>query len=137
MGFGKCRIVKQIGQGTQEEKGRKEVSSVSCWSGGYEQRAVCESQPERRKSGVESIKTFLVLPVAAIYFAVMSGSVRTNQLMLDTQLGGGFLKKGLEIPVTVRKRLVNSKPLSVWTHSTRIPLRAYHFTNRFRKSAEE
>ena len=37
----------------------------------------------------------------------------------------------------LEKRLVNSKPLSVWTHSTRIPRRAYHLNNFFRKSAEE
>ena len=37
----------------------------------------------------------------------------------------------------LENRLVNSKPLSVWTHSTRMPRRAYHFHNFFRKSAEE
>ena len=47
----KCKFVKQIGQGTQQGSASQAVSSVSCWSGDYEQRAVCESQPERRKSG--------------------------------------------------------------------------------------
>ena len=37
----------------------------------------------------------------------------------------------------LEKRLVNSKPLPVWTHSTRMPRRAYHFTSFLRKSAEE
>ena len=35
------------------------------------------------------------------------------------------------------KRLKNSKPLSVRTHSTRIPLCVYHFTGRFKKSVEK
>ena len=32
--------------------------------------------------------------------------------------------------------MVNSKLLPVWTHSTRIPRRAYHLNNLLRKSAE-
>ena len=36
-----------------------------------------------------------------------------------------------------RKRLVNSGPLSVWTHSTRMPRRAYQRTSFLRKLAEE
>ncbi len=35
------------------------------------------------------------------------------------------------------KRLVNAKLLSVWTHSSRMPRRAYYLTGLFRKSAEE
>ena len=50
--------------------------------------------------------------------AVVSNSMRRRRLLLE-------------------KRLVNSKPLSVWTHSTLMPRRTYHFTSRFRKSAEE
>ena len=92
------------------------------------------NQGEKR---VGIIEPLLVLPVAALHLAIMSGSIRTDLVMLNTQLGGCFLKKGLDIPLAVGKRLVNSKPLSVWTHSTWMPLRAYHLTNRFKKSAEE
>ena len=82
-------------------------------------------------------ETFLVLPVAAFRLSIMSGSVWTNQFVADAQLSGSFLKESLEIPYAFGKRLVNSKPLSVWIHSMRVPLRAYHLTKRFRKSAEE
>ena len=91
----------------------------------------------QREKGVKRIKAFLVLPVAALEFAIMPGCVRTNELMPDSQVGSSFLKKGLDVPFTVGKRFVNSKPLSVWTHFTWMPLWAYHFTSRFRKSAEE
>lgn len=37
----------------------------------------------------------------------------------------------------LEKQLVSSKPLSAWTHSTWIPLRAYHFIKRLRKSVWE
>ena len=50
--------------------------------------------------------------------AVFSNSVCKSRLLLE-------------------KRLVNSKPLSVWTHSTRMPRRAYHAVSLRRKSAEE
>ena len=89
------------------------------------------------EGSVDRIKAFLVLPVAALEFAIMPGCVSTNELMPDSQVGSSFLKKGLDVPFTVGKRFVNSKPLLVWTHFTWMPLRAYHFTSRFRKSAEE
>ena len=82
-------------------------------------------------------KTVLVFPVAALHLSIMPGSVRTDQFIPEAQLSSGLFKKGLDIPLSVEKRLVNLKPLSVWTHFTRIPLRAYQFTNRFKKSAEE
>lgn len=91
----------------------------------------------QREEGVDRIKAFLVFPVAVFYLAIMSGCVRTDQFMLDTQLGGGFLKRVWISRLLLEKRLVNSKPLSIWTYSARIPLRAYHFTSRFKKSAEE
>ena len=56
----------------------------------------------QREERVNRIKAILVFPVAAFHLAIMSGCVGTNQFMLDTQLSGGFLKKGLNIPFTVR-----------------------------------
>ena len=64
------------------------------------------SQGEER---VERIKAFLVFPVAAFQLAIMSGGVRTDKLMPDTQLCGGFLKKGLYIPFAVRKAVCKFK----------------------------
>ena len=87
-------------QGTQKEKASGEGASASCWSGGYEQRAVVKvSQREER---AKRMKAFLVFPIAVLYLAIMSGCVRTDQLMLDTQLGSGFLKKDLDISFTGR-----------------------------------
>ena len=58
------------------------------------------SQGEKR---VERIKVFLVFSVAAFHLAIMSGSIRADQFMLNPQLSGGFLKKGLDIPFAVGK----------------------------------
>ena len=57
----------------------------------------------QREESMYRIKAFPVFPVAAFHLAIMSGRVRTDQFMLDAQLGGGFLKKGLDIPFTVGK----------------------------------
>ena len=48
----------------------------------------------QREERVDRIKAFLIFPVATFHLAIMSGSVGANQFMLDTQLSGGFLKKG-------------------------------------------
>ena len=63
----------------------------------------------QREERVESIKAFLVFPVAALHLAIMSGRVRTNAFMLNAQLSSGFLKKGLDIPFTVRKTVCRFK----------------------------
>lgn len=87
------------------------------------------------------VEPFLILAVAALDLAVVARRVRTDQLMPDIQLGGRLLKQRRQVTLTIRllleKRLVNSKPLSVWTHSTCMPLRAYHARSFRRKSAEE
>ena len=43
---------------------------------------------------MERIQAFLVFSVAAFHLAIMSGHVRTDPLVLDTRLSGGFLKNG-------------------------------------------
>jgi len=63
----------------------------------------------QREERVDRIKAFLIFPVAAFHLTIMSGSVRANQFMLDTQLSGGFLKKGLNIPFTVGKTVCKFK----------------------------
>ena len=63
----------------------------------------------QREERVDRIKAFLIFPVATFHLAIMSGSVRADQFMLDTQLSGGFLKKGLNIPFTVGKTVSKFK----------------------------
>ena len=41
---------------------------------------------------VAGIETFLVLPVAALHLAVVSRGIWTDELVADTQVGGGLLK---------------------------------------------
>ena len=43
---------------------------------------------------VAGIKTLLILPVAALYFTVGTGSVGTNELVADTQIIGSGFKQG-------------------------------------------
>lgn len=52
----------------------------------------------QREERVDRIKVFLVFPVAAFHLAIMSGRVWVDELMPDTQLGGGFLKKDSIFP---------------------------------------
>ena len=41
---------------------------------------------------VAGIEALLVLPVAALHFPVVAGGVGTDELVADTQVGGGLLK---------------------------------------------
>ena len=61
------------------------------------------------EKGMTGIKTFLVFPVAAFYFAIMPGSIGTDKLVADAQVGSGFLEKGLEVPLAVRKTVSKLK----------------------------
>lgn len=90
-----------------------------------------------RVKGTAGIEAFLVLMVTALHFAVMPRCIGANPLMPDVHLSGSLLKKREGTFPAARKRLVNSKPLSVWTYSTRVPFLAYQFISLFRKSAEE
>ena len=87
----------------------------------------------QRVEVVARIEALLILTVAALDFAVVPRRIRADQLVPDAQLGNSVCKSRL----LLEKRLVNSKPLSVWTHSTRMPRRAYHAVSLRRKSAEE
>ena len=73
----------------------------------------------KRVKAVTGVEAFLVFSVAALHLTVMSWSIRADEFVLDSQLSSGILKQGWDVPFAVRNRLVNSKPLSVWTHSTR------------------
>ena len=63
----------------------------------------------QRKERMERIKSFLVFPMAALHFAVMPGRVRTDELMPDAQLSGGFLKKGWDVSFAVGKTVSKFK----------------------------
>ena len=86
------------------------VNSKLCFEVGKRVKFVC---------GVE---VFVIFAMGTLYLTVVSGSVRFYQLVLYATLFEARLKQcerllGAEPP----KRLVNSNPLSVWTHSTEKP----------------
>ena len=60
---------------------------------------------------IRGIEPFVVLPVAALYFPVMSGCVGTDHFMPYPMLLQAFLEKGWFLPMS--DRFVNSVPLSV------------------------
>ena len=91
-------------------------------------------QGVKTMAGIEAL---LILAVTTLHFTVVTWSIGADELVTDTQLGGSVSNRVGKSRLLLEKRLVNSKPLSVWTHSTRIPRRAYHLNNCFRKSAED
>ena len=66
----------------------------------------------------------------------MPGSIRVNQFVRTSQIGDSFLEESKDIPFAVRESIRKLKIIISLDHSTRIFLRVYHFTMRFRKSAE-
>ena len=91
-----CRIVKQIGQEVDWRKPGKRAHRQSVGAAVMDGKLFLKVR--QRKERMERIKSFLVFPMAALHFAVMPGRVRTDELMPDAQLSGGFLKKGGNIP---------------------------------------
>lgn len=64
------------------------------------------------------IETFIVLPVAAFHLAIMPWRIGADKLMLiPCSLRRCWKRVGLKEPPWELERLVNSCPLSVWTHS--------------------
>lgn len=55
----------------------------------------------QRVKAVAGVKAFLVLPVAAFYFAVVAGRVGADELVPDSQCGGSGLKQGRQIAFAV------------------------------------
>lgn len=104
-----CKFVKQIGQGTREEKARRVDASESCWSGGYGQQAAAGSQPERRKSGqsksVSGLPGGCVLPCHYVWVC-KDGSVYAGYPTRRR-----FSQKGLDIPFTVGKTIGKFKAI--------------------------
>ena len=77
---------------------------------------------------VAGVKAFLILPVAALHFALVAGRVWTGKLVSDAHLICDGLKQNWQILYAVKKRVVNSTPLPVWMRSTRLSRRAYPLT---------
>ena len=46
----------------------------------------------QREEGMTGVKAFLIFPVAAFHFAVMTGCIGAYQLMADSRLCGCLLK---------------------------------------------
>ena len=91
----------------------------------------------KREETVGVIETLLVFTVAALYFAVVTGCVWADQLVPDSKACSGQFKACGRSLLLLEKRLVNSKPLSVCTHSIRTPRRLNQAVIFSRKSAEE
>ena len=64
------------------------------------------SQREERTNRIEA---FLVFPVAAPYFSVVSWGVRADELVADAKISGSLFKKGLDIPFAVGKTVCKFK----------------------------
>ena len=52
---------------------------------------------------VAGVKAFLVLPVAALHFTVVTGRVGTDELVPDAEFGGSGFKQSRQIPLAVGK----------------------------------
>lgn len=83
---------------------------------GNEANAVsCHVYGLRRK--FREIEFLIVFSVAALYFAVVPWRVRTDEFMANAHTFQFQFKQRRFITASGSRRLVNSEPLSVWTHS--------------------
>ena len=83
------------------------------------------------------VETALILAMAAFRLTVVARRVSPDELVPNAEIGSGFFKEHEQGRVAREKRLVHSKPLSVWIHFMVKPLclkKAYAF---FKKSTEE
>ena len=83
------------------------------------------------------VKAFLILAVAALHFTVVARRIGADELVADTQLGGGGLKQSREIPLAVGETIGKFKAVIRLDTFHADTSRAYHLNNFFRKSAEE
>ena len=60
---------------------------------------------------VTGVKALLVLPVAALYFAVMSRRIGADELMTDAKLGGSGFKQSGDVPLAVGKAVSKLKAI--------------------------
>ena len=60
---------------------------------------------------VAGVKAFLVLPVAALHFAVVAWGIGTDELVADAEPGSGSLKQCGQIPLGIRKTIGELKAI--------------------------
>ena len=65
----------------------------------------------QREKAAAGVKAFLILAVAALHFAVVARRIGADELVADTQLGGGGLKQSREIPLAVGKTVGELKSI--------------------------
>ena len=65
----------------------------------------------QRVKAAAGVKAFLILAVAALHFAVVARRIGADELVADTQLGGGGLKQSREIPLAVGKTVGELKSI--------------------------
>ena len=65
----------------------------------------------QREKAAAGVKAFLILAVAALHFAVVARRIGPDELVADTQLGGGGLKQSREIPLAVGKTVGELKSI--------------------------
>lgn len=63
----------------------------------------------QRIKTVEGIDAFLILPVAAFHFSVVSGCIGTDKFVTDTKPSGSCFKQGADIPLAVGKTVCKLK----------------------------
>ena len=60
---------------------------------------------------VAGIEAFLILAVTALHFTVVARRVGSDELVADTQVGGGGLKQSREIPLAVGETIGKFKAI--------------------------
>lgn len=69
------------------------------------------SKVVQRIKTVAGIEAFLILPVAAFHFSVVSECIGTDKFVTDTPLSGSCFKQGADIPLAVGKTVCKLKPV--------------------------
>ena len=91
----------------------------------------------KREETVCVVETLLVFAMAALYFAVVSWSVGTDQLVPDSKPCSGQFKTSESVFPAGREAVGKLKSVVCLPHSTRTPRRWNQATIFSRKSAEE
>ena len=69
------------------------------------------SEVIKREKTVTGVKAFMVLPVAALHFAVVAWCVGTDELVADTQLSSGGFKESRQVSAAVGKTIGKFKAI--------------------------
>ena len=91
----------------------------------------------QRVKAVTGIKAFLVLPVTALYLAVVARCIRPDEFMPDAGIGSSSFKQGRQITLTVGKTVGELKAVVGLDAFHPDTPGEYHLNSFFKKSAEE